>query len=342
MAHLTRDEILKSGEVNLEYQKVFASRPIDTTPRSAEWSDLRAARSEPLAQLRQHYIIPGPIPSQVKETMHSIPTRDGATIRVKVYQPVPSAVEIPKAGSPVVVMFHEGGWCVGDLSDEDLNCRLFARELGCVCVNVEYRLAPEHPFPTGLNDCWDALEWTISASASLAASPTQGLIVGGSSAGGNIAAALALLSRDRNLQPPITGQYLSVPALITGKNVPAHLKTRFTSIYSSSNDPILKPESMDYVLPIWQPDLESPLAVPHCHPDGHKGVAKAFFQVCGLDPLRDDAVLYDIKLREAGVLTRFELYAGLGHMFWSNWPEMKEAKAFVEDTVKGVRWLLEK
>jgi acetyl esterase/lipase len=71
-------------------------------------------------------------------------------------------------------------------------------------------------------------------------------------------------------------------------------------------------------------------------------LAKAFFQVGGLDPLRDEAVLYDRVLRQSGVLTRFDLYAGYGHMFWTNYPELEESKKFVRDTLKGVRWLLEK
>jgi acetyl esterase/lipase len=68
--------------------------------------------------------------------MHDVTTRDGASIRVRVYQP---ASEPPEGGSPLVCMYHEGGWSMGDLTDEDMNCRMFARDLGAVCVNVEYR-----------------------------------------------------------------------------------------------------------------------------------------------------------------------------------------------------------
>jgi acetyl esterase/lipase len=93
---------------------------------------------------------------------------------------------------------------------------------------------------------------------------------------------------------------------------------------------------------IYEPDPQSPLWDPFNHADGHKGVAKAFFQVGGLDPLRDEAVLYDRVLRESGVLTRFQLYEGFGHMFWTNYPELEASKRFVEDTLVGVRWLLEK
>lgn len=68
--------------------------------------------------------------------MHDVPMRDGTTIRVRVYQPVAGPSD---GGSPLIMMYHEGGWSMGDLTDEDLNCRMFARDLGAVCVNVEYR-----------------------------------------------------------------------------------------------------------------------------------------------------------------------------------------------------------
>ncbi|KAI4947437.1 hypothetical protein J4E91_006791 [Alternaria rosae] len=239
-------------------------------------------------------------------------------------------------------MYHEGGWSMGDLTDEDMNCRMFARDLGAVCVNVEYRLAPEHKFPTGIHDCHDALLWAIKNSSTLNATPTRGLLVGGASAGGNIAAVLALLARDTALNPPITGQYLCVPALLPHTNVPPHLTSLYQSRTSNTSDPVLKDMAPGFIESIYEPEEKSPFWDPFNHPDGHQGVAKAFFQVGGLDPLRDEAVLYDRKLRESGVLTRFELYKGFGHMFWTNYPELEESRGFVEDTLMGVRWLLEK
>lgn len=205
------------------------------------------------------------------------------------------------------------------------------------------RLAPEHKFPIGVNDCYDALKWAVSNAEVLKADPRRGLIVGGASAGGNIAAVLALLARDHKLKPPITGQYLCVPALLPDTNVSPEDAHLYESRLKNTHDPVLKgglkPGSIE---PIYQPGINSPLWDPYNHPSGHRGVAKAFFQVGGLDPLRDEAVMYDRKLREAGVLTRFELYAGYGHMFWTNYPELEESSRFVEDTLRGVRWLLEK
>ncbi|KAH9869547.1 hypothetical protein IAQ61_006754 [Plenodomus lingam] len=337
MAHLTREEILKSGEVAPEYRKAFEARPLDIA--RADFFESRSARAEHLQKLRHLYPIPGPIPDVVKETMHTVPMRDGATINVRVYQPVAGP---PEGGSPLIMMFHEGGWSMGDLTDEDMNCRMFTRDLGAVCVNVEYRLAPEHKFPVGVNDCWDALKWAIAHSSQLQATPSRGLLVGGASAGGQLAAVLALQSRDEKLEPPITGQYLCVPAILPDTNVPAEVAHLYQSRSTSTNDPVLKGLPPGAIEAVYGPEQFSPLWDPYNHPQGHKNVAKAFFQVGGLDPLRDEAVLYDRKLRESGVLTRFALYDGYGHMFWTNYPELEQSKRFVEDTLMGVRWLLER
>lgn len=97
----------------------------------------RAIRANHLAALRHLYPIPGSIP-EVSERLEQVPMRDGNKITVKIYQPTSKEV-LAKGQSPLIVMFHEGGWSMGDLTDEDLNCRMFARDLGAVCLNVDYR-----------------------------------------------------------------------------------------------------------------------------------------------------------------------------------------------------------
>ena len=117
--------------------------------------------------------IPGPIPEDVREEDKKITVRDGSEITVRIYTPV----RRPDAGSPLIILYHEGGWAMGDLTDEEVNARLLSRDLGAVCVNVEYRcvhrakpqglteladlprLYPENQWPTHINDCWDALQW---------------------------------------------------------------------------------------------------------------------------------------------------------------------------------------
>lgn len=97
---------------------------------------LRINRAMHLASLRQYYPIPGPI-AEVQERDVLIEMRDAVLITVRIYTPQHSLV--PAGGSPLYVAFHEGGWCFGDLTDEEMNCRMFSKELGAVCVNVDYR-----------------------------------------------------------------------------------------------------------------------------------------------------------------------------------------------------------
>lgn len=310
------------------------------------FAQIRTNRFAHLAKLRHLYPIPGPIPSEVRETTHQIPARGGHNIPVKVYSPV----SVPTSGSasPLVVMLHEGGWCLGDWTDEDQNCRLFARELGAVCVNVDYRLAPEHPFPAGLQDCQDALQWCATTAAPghavLPADPAAaGFLVGGSSAGGNLAAVLCQTSRDEGLSPPLTGQWLCVPSLLWAGAVPEKWAAECRSRATALSDPVLQlpldqePSAFQRALKV---DASTPLFSPLIHPD-LKGLPPAYFQVAGMDPLRDEGLLYERVLREEnGVPTRIDVYEGYGHMFWTNWPELQRSTEFVQDSLEGVRWLL--
>ena len=286
-------------------------------PNATRGGTIRANRAAHLVKRRHFYVIPGPIPDEVDESEHLVPTRDGSNVRVRVYVPRKK----PADGSPVVVRFHEGGWIMGDLSDEDQNCRLLARDLGAVCVNVEYRLAPEHPYPTGVNDCYDVVKWIASTAPSsiLPADPRQGFIVGGASAGGNLSAVMCQIGRDEGLAPPLTGQNLCVPALLSFNVVPDNWKKEYRSRDESTKDPILKfnrdaAKSLHTEL---NPDESSTLFSPLLH-ENLKGLPPAFFQVCGLDPLRDEALIYESVLKENGVDTRLDVYDGFGHMFWTN------------------------
>ena len=105
--------------------------------------------------------------------------------------------------------------------------------------NSTPRLAPEHPFPTGVHDSYDALKWTLANAAELKATPSRGVIVGGASAGGNISAVLACLARDEGLEPPVTGQYLCVPAVLPEGNVPEKYREEYRSRTENVSDPVI-------------------------------------------------------------------------------------------------------
>ncbi|OTB19458.1 hypothetical protein K445DRAFT_314346 [Daldinia sp. EC12] len=356
MAPRTKEELLSYGVMDPAMVDALARSPVrDPLPSDPYYGDeshsaQRAHRATTLREKHHLRYISGPIPEQVSEEDHKIPVRDGSEIIVRIYRPVVK----PTQGSPLVVMYHEGGWSMGDLSDEETNCRLFSRDLGAICINVDYRLGPEYPFPTWIEDSWDALKWAAQNAASLGADPSLGFIIGGGSAGGNITAVLAHIARDEKLNPPLTGQYLCVPAIMC-LTPPALISPRYRSEYlshpdvTSNIDPVLKikagAEFAAHVAHMLQAPWSDPRMVPFLYgglEGGHRGLPPAYFQVCGLDPLRDEALIYERILREeAGIKTRVDIYKGFGHYFWTNWPQLERSREFVEDTVKGVKWLLE-
>ena len=131
--------------------------------------------------------------------------KDNNRIALQVYMPL----EVEKA--PIIVYFHRGGWIFGNVIESDPVCRLLAKHLGCIVVSVDYRLAPENPFPKPLEDCYAATQWVYEQAEKLGGDAGQ-LIVCGESAGGNLAAAVALMARD--LQgPPIAAQLLIYPII---------------------------------------------------------------------------------------------------------------------------------
>ncbi|KAH9884891.1 putative lipase/esterase [Xylariomycetidae sp. FL2044] len=360
MAPRTREELVAYGVMDpamkAELRRVPLRAPQPSDPYYGQ-KDYFAARAHRAATLREkHHLryLPGPIPGQVVEEDREIPVRDGSRIRVRVYRPVEGTREA--SGRPLVVMYHEGSWSMGDLSDEETNCRLFCRDLGAICVNVQYRLAPEHPFPTWINDSWDALQWAAANATSIGADPSRGFIVGGGSAGGNIAAVLAHVARDEQLTPPLTGQYLCVPA-ITCLAPPSAIPARYRAEYLShptimpNVDPVLRLKAQSEINGLFALILRAPVLMddPRFTPfaygareGGHAGLPPAYLQICGLDPLRDEGLIYERVLREeAGVRTRLDMYEGFGHYFWTNFPELARSREFVEDTLRGVKWLLE-
>jgi hypothetical protein len=214
-------KVTRRGDPKQEIEKNPIRAPQHSDPYYAERDTHAGQRAHRATTLREkHHLryLPGPIPEQVSEEDRRIPVRDGAEITVRIYRPVTGTEGVDSVSRPLIVMYHEGGFSMGDLSDEETNCRLFSRDLGAVCVNVEYRyveearafldeeertgtercyptsnisslriyfcftflfclvilpfplvlsiirLAPEYPFPTWINDCWDALQWVSAYS----------------------------------------------------------------------------------------------------------------------------------------------------------------------------------
>ena len=210
-----------------------------------------------------------------------------------------------------------------------------------MCISAAYQLGPQHPFPAAPKSAWDSLKWAAANAKSFGADPSLGFVVGGTSAGGNLTAVLSHLARDEKLSPPLTGQYLSIPALLPPAVVPEKYKEFHLSSEQNKSAPILPQAAIDMFMKGYQPDEHDPLYVPFNHPKGHADLPPAYFQVAGLDPLRDEALIYERVLRdEYGIKTKLDMYPGLPHGFWLFFTMLKSAEKFRVDMVEGMGWLL--
>jgi acetyl esterase len=197
---------------------------------------------------------------------------------------------------PIVVFYHGGGFALGDLDTHDAVARAHAVGADAIVVSVDYRLAPEHPFPAGLDDCWAALQWTAEHATELGGDPTR-IAVAGDSAGGNLAAVIAQRARDEG-GPTLAFQLLWYPTITADLSLP--------SFTENADAPILDRDVIDAFLSWYIPgvDISDPKALPAalapCNAADFTGLPPAFIGSAEHDPLRDDAALYAELLNAAG------------------------------------------
>lgn len=224
---------------------------------------------------------------------------DGGRIRVRVHTP-------HGAGPfPLYVFIHGGGWCAGTLDERDPRCRMISAGARCVVASVEYRLAPENAYPTPGEDCYAALTWLVDHADELDVDPTR-VAVGGESAGGNLAAVLCLMARDRS-GPTICHQWLDVPAVDLTLSQP--------SIESVPDGNLLDRSSIDDYLANYLHDpseADDPYASPLFAAD-LAGLPPAWIMGAEYDKLRDDSTAYAQGLEAAGVPVQHTILAGHVH-----------------------------
>ncbi|TVY68153.1 AB hydrolase superfamily protein [Fusarium oxysporum f. sp. cubense] len=275
---------------------------------------------------------------EVSEQEIHIPVRDGFKVRALVYR---RKTDQSKTDRPLVVLIHGGGFILGNAEMEMPTCVEAVRRYDCVAVSLEYRLSPEVKFPVAYNDCWDALTWLSKNATTLQADPTRGFVFGGTSAGSHLSIPLAHQARDEKLSPPITGLYHCVPPAL----MPQALTDKYKPLYNSreqlKDGMALNAKSTEVYDKAVEPDFASPLWNPLLWPTGHRGLPPSFFQICGADLLRDEALIYERELRlEGGVKTKTVLYEGLPHVFWYDYPTHSASARFAKDAVDGLGWLL--
>ncbi|KAI0746365.1 Alpha/Beta hydrolase protein [Daedaleopsis nitida] len=258
-------------------------------------------------------------------------------VTIRAYRPSSSA----GATFPLIFYTHGGGWVFGNLEMDDFTFKILTVELGLAIVSVDYRLAPETPFPGGLYDCFAALKWVAQNADIVKGDLSRGFLLGGQSAGANYAGVLAHLAKADPVfaATPLTGQVLSIPSLCHPDAYPDEYKADMTSFVQNVNAPILAPSHMrDYYeklqAPPGNPEF-SPLLYP-----SFSGLPPIYFQICGLDPLRDEGFAYNKKAIAAGVPTKVDVYPGVPHGFHLSFPETTLAKKYNEDFKNGILWLL--
>ena len=226
---------------------------------------------------------------------------------------VPARVYVPPGSGPfpVAMMFHGGGWVIGDLATADCQSREVCRGAGVVVVSVDYRLAPEHRFPAAAEDCYAATVWTAENAGRFGGDGGR-LAVVGDSAGGNLAAVVALMARDRH-GPPLAFQLLVYP-VTDGANFET------ASYRDNAEGYLLTAAAMQWFWNHYAPDAaqrQHPYASPLLA-ESHAGLPPALVLTAEYDPLRDEGEAYAAKLAAAGVAAKHLRYDGFIHGFFSH------------------------
>jgi acetyl esterase len=294
------------------------------------------ARRPPLhtltvAQARAFYeagaeVLDLPPPAMAREQRLSVPVRDGATLGAELVVP-------PVTGQgplPVLLYFHGGGFVVGSVRTHAALCRRLAAQAGCAVLSLDYRLAPEHRFPTAVHDAVDALAWLRGAAPGLGLDPGR-IAVGGDSAGATLAVVVALHARDAGW--PLALQLLFYPGCSAWQDTPSH--RRFGHGF------VLEAETIQWFFRHYIDDAQradwrfAPLLAPD-----FDGVAPAWIGLAECDPLVDEGVELADRLRMAAVPVDLEIYRGVTHEFIKMGRAVPEASQAHQDAARALRQAL--
>jgi acetyl esterase len=266
----------------------------------------------------------------------TIPGPAGA-IPARLYLPAPvPQVQVPgkEQAYPLFVLFHGGGWVIGDLDTADNLARFICRHADCTVLSVDYRLAPEHCFPAAVEDAFTAVAWAVEHAAEISADPRR-VLVGGDSAGGNLAAVVAQMSRDKGA-PRLAGQVLFYASLDAANlDTPSYKEFGEQSLGLPTRD-------VEWFLGQYTPDPKDcldPLVSPLLARD-LQGLPPALVVTAEFDVLRDEGEAYARRLQEAGVPVKLMRCNGMIHGFLSLAGLIRRATGYFEDVVVEIRTLV--
>jgi acetyl esterase len=239
---------------------------------------------------RKGRAITQPPPQEVAEVRDIACPGPLGEIGLRAYRPLDAAAE---EVLPALIYFHGGGWLVGDLDSHDVACRHYANGARCRVVSVDYRMAPEHKFPAAVDDSAAATKWIIAQASALGIDPAR-VAVGGDSAGGNLAAVMALMARDGDL-PPLTFQLLVYPATDMGMTHASYRRI--------TEGALLTAKTMKWFVDHYLrgPEDRADWRASPLRAENLSGVAPALVLTCAYDPLCDEGADYARRLESKGV-----------------------------------------
>ncbi|WP_458189554.1 alpha/beta hydrolase [Haladaptatus sp. NG-WS-4] len=315
---------MAASEPHPEMQAIFAERTKRGVPRFSSLS-VRGAR-----ELLENLWTPPEEPEPVASVREFTIDGPAGGLPVRIYTPDGSGP------FPVLVYFHGGGWVMGSLDTDDGICRALTNATECVVVSVDYRLAPEHPFPAAVEDCYAATRWVVENPGVVHGDPDR-VAVGGESAGGTLAAAVALYARDDD-GPPLAHQLLIYPPTDSSFDTAGDDGTAEWLVFTKADEEWL-----------WDHYLESdfdgrnPYASPLQACD-LRGLPPATVLTCGFDILRGQGVAYVERLMEADVRVNHRHYEDMIHGFVGllDDPEVDRAREAVSDIGSDLRTSFER
>jgi len=266
--------------------------------------------------------MPEPFISRVEDL--KIKARDGHMMNARLFAPVLRSATPPL---PTLVYFHGGGFTIGSIQTHSVLCRELARIAHCAVISIDYRLAPEHRFPTATNDAWDALQW-VSQNAMSLGLQANALAVGGDSAGGTLAAVCAIKARNAGLK--LVLQLLIYPGTAGRQSTASHQK--FEKGF------VLDKATIDWFVDHYIDDEHrgdwrfAPMLA-----ERHGGLAPAWIGLAECDPLVDEGVAYGDLMRQAGVPVELEIYQGVVHGFVNMGRVIPEAKRAHDDAGRALK-----
>ena len=276
-------------------------------------------------EAREYYLnarfVSNPEPPELESDKPlSIPAPHGV-LPARIY--TPRKLRKTNGLAPCLVFFHGGGWVIGNLDSHDVVCRMLAHEGELIVISVDYRLAPEHKFPAAADDAVTATKWVATNAAQLGIDAGH-LLVGGDSAGGNLAAVVALAARDSD-GPELAGQVLIYPATDFAMKHPSHSEPETSILLTHS---VIKWFCNHYLN--GAADIDHWKASP-ARAKTLTGLPPAYVLTAGADPLRDEGAEYAARLKEAGVPMTYRHFPGQFHGFFTMGKLLQQANVAVSE-----------